>query len=375
MRLILTNSEARKLLSDASLIGRDLFARGASKAAESARPAPEQLARVDDAAPSDEFIGPNGTTHGPNDPAPDVMTDEQADRARGALDTAKQARDLRNDVTQQGRELATDAYKTDGGLNEKLETAQRGATDRAADKSNEIPQEHRERANDVATGIQGDGQQLRSEVEEAPEGEKGQVAKQGLKDRLFGVKEKIPQEHRDRANHQFEKGKSFLQDEFPEERRDQVRSFHASVASFSSCSPIFLQYIYRLKKVLVECQKHQDYQEALTWFLSALETYFSHGRTLANHHANKAGDVVEDPSLQRATSELRTLLERFANGKSVDGIIDAANALNQDAQNDEDLRAWFNDMDSYVRRVGLYDFFADIVRILMLFRLPSIGTS
>lgn len=223
MRLILTNSEARKLLSDASLIGRDLFARGAVKAAENARPTEEQLARVDDAAPSDEWVGPKGTTHGPNDPAPDVLTDEQADRARGAVDTAKQARDAKNDLTQQRNELASDALHTEGGMREKLDTAQRGAVDRAGDRKENIPDEHRERAANVAGGVQGDAQQLRSEVENAPDEEKGEVAKQGLRDRLFGMKDKIPQEHRDRANHQYEKGKDFLKDEFPEERRDQVR--------------------------------------------------------------------------------------------------------------------------------------------------------
>jgi hypothetical protein len=63
----------RKLLSDFSIIGRDLLARGASKAAEglslctmlekqntdpwtAVRPEPERLVRVDDTAPQDQFI-------------------------------------------------------------------------------------------------------------------------------------------------------------------------------------------------------------------------------------------------------------------------------------------------------------------------------
>ena len=59
LTLVLTNSEARKLLSDATIIGRDLFARGAIKAGEKARPSPEQLAAADDAAPPERReIGP-----------------------------------------------------------------------------------------------------------------------------------------------------------------------------------------------------------------------------------------------------------------------------------------------------------------------------
>lgn len=274
MRLILTNSEARKLLSDIQVIGRDLFARGAIKAAESVRPSESAIARVDDAAPADEWMGPKGTRHGPGQPVPEVVSDEQADRARGALDTGRRGLGVKNDVAQQRDESPTDVNV---------------------------------------------------------EGENGEVAKQSLKDRFMGLKEKFPQEHRDRASEQYDRGKQFLRDEFPEERRDQ--------------------YIYRLKKVISECQKHQDYQDAFAWFLSALENYFGYGRTLAEHHANRAGDVAVDPSLRRATSELRILLERFANGRSVEPILDAANQLNTDAQNDEGLRNWFSDLDAYARKV------------------------
>jgi hypothetical protein len=330
MRIILTNSEARKLLSDVQIIGRDLFARGAIKAAESVRPPEDALTYVDDAAPLDEWVGPKGTRHGPKQRAPDVLTDKQTERARGALDTGRQA----YDVAQQHNGLASDVANAED-VDAKADTTKRGFLDRFGSKKEQILDEHRERADHVTEGVRGDARQFREDVERAPEDEKGDVAKQGFKDRFMGLKEKIPQEHRDRAGEQYERGKQFLQEEFPEERRDQ--------------------YIYRLKKVIVECQKHQDYQDALTWFLSALENYFGHGRTLAEHHASKAGDVTDDPSLQRATSELLTLLERFANDTSVQPVLDAANQLNIDAQNDEGLRNWFSDLDTYTRRVRCTD--------------------
>lgn len=241
MRLILTNSEARKLLSDAGLIGRDLFARGAAKAADSVRPDQEQLARVDDAAPSDEFIGANGERAGPNDPAPPVLTEEQKQQGQQALDTARQARDMKNDAKGQGMDLARDVANSD----DMAGTAQRGFQDRANANAERLPDDQRDRAGNVAQGVQGDAQQvcfivslcsssprshsdsihpqLQSEVQNAPDEEKGEVAKQGLKDRLFGIKDKIPQEHRERAHEQKERSKQFLKDEFPEERRDQVR--------------------------------------------------------------------------------------------------------------------------------------------------------
>jgi hypothetical protein len=65
--LILTNSEARKLFSDLSVIGRDLLARSAAKVAESVRPDEERLAVVDETAPHDQFITEQGRAAGPNE--------------------------------------------------------------------------------------------------------------------------------------------------------------------------------------------------------------------------------------------------------------------------------------------------------------------
>lgn len=67
LSLILTNSEARKLLSDFSLIGRDLLSKGAIKAAEAIAPPQEALAHVDETAPSDQFITEGGRAAGPNE--------------------------------------------------------------------------------------------------------------------------------------------------------------------------------------------------------------------------------------------------------------------------------------------------------------------
>jgi len=56
-QLLLTNNEARKLIQDFTLIGRDMFAHGAAKAAERARPDLERMERVDDPAPNTYAVG------------------------------------------------------------------------------------------------------------------------------------------------------------------------------------------------------------------------------------------------------------------------------------------------------------------------------
>ncbi|KIM80519.1 hypothetical protein PILCRDRAFT_822241, partial [Piloderma croceum F 1598] len=77
LSLVLTNSEVRKLLSDISLIGRDLLARGASKSADSLRPDQEALAHIDKTAPQDQFLTEGGRKVGPTEtPVPETKVPE-----------------------------------------------------------------------------------------------------------------------------------------------------------------------------------------------------------------------------------------------------------------------------------------------------------
>jgi hypothetical protein len=60
---------------------------------------------------------------------------------------------------------------------------------------------------------------------------------------------------------------------------------------------------------------------------------------------------VQDGGLKSATSKLRTLLERFANGQRMDIIFDAANTLIDDENKNEELRDQFKSLNSYVRKL------------------------
>jgi len=265
LSLVLTNSEVRKLLSDFALIGRDLLARGAAKAATKLRPDEERLARVDDTAPQDEFVERGDINYG-------------IQKVRERTDaTTSEAKDVKDSHASDIRHISS----KDAPVEEK----KKGFTDKMKD----------------------------------------------IRDDLAG---RIPQEHKDTISDQYDRGRRFLTEEyFPEERRDQ--------------------YIYRCKKVILECQKHEDYQDSLKWLISLIEDYVKHGRTAAKQSKDTATGVTSDSSLKQATTELRTLLERFANGQSFDIIINAVNTLVDDAKADQELSDWFSQVDAYVRRVLL----------------------
>lgn len=103
----------------------------------------------------------------------------------------------------------------------------------------------------------------------------------------------------------------------------------------------------------MELQKHDDYQESVNWLLGFIEDYSKHGRTLATAGKEHGEGVTTDENLKRATRQLRTLLERFANGVSLDFIIDAINDVIDVSKKDTAFSEWFETVDVYVRKVLL----------------------
>lgn len=84
-----------------------------------------------------------------------------------------------------------------------------------------------------------------------------------------------------------------------------------------------------------------------------VEEYVGHGQTIAEHGKDSHSSLNNDPNLKIATVQIRTLLERFANGQSLDVIFSAIDNLIRDAGSDEEFRAWFRSVDAYVRKVLL----------------------
>lgn len=169
-------------------------------------------------------------------------------------------------------------------------------------------------------------------------GEVAEEKKQGVMDKMRqfrnGLSDRVPQDHKDTAQEKLDRAKHFFSEEyFPEERRDQ--------------------FIFRFKKVIMECQKHDGYQESVTWLLGFMRDYAKRGRTLADAGKDHSTNVTKDKNLKRATRELRTLLERFANGMSLDIVLDAIDAIIDDTRRDEGLREWFSAVDAYIRKVLL----------------------
>ncbi|KAH8704121.1 hypothetical protein BGW36DRAFT_287197 [Talaromyces proteolyticus] len=124
--------------------------------------------------------------------------------------------------------------------------------------------------------------------------------------------------------------REFLGKKMPKERRDQV--------------------VWRLKKMIVEIQGHSDYQQAIETLLTLAETYGGHGKTITQQGSTSAKGATRDTNLQQAGTNLRTLIERFANSTSTDDFFDSLNNIYRDADRDPRLKDWFKHADTYIRK-------------------------
>ncbi|KAK4995522.1 hypothetical protein LTR28_000492, partial [Elasticomyces elasticus] len=162
----------------------------------------------------------------------------------------------------------------------------------------------------------------------------GMDAEHGLRQGLSSLRDtasqNVPEETKDKARHQRDRANEYLKNKLPKERREQA--------------------IYRLKKMVVEIQSHQDYQQAIDTLLRLAEQYTGHTKSLAQQTQGTVKGAHSDDSLQRAEGDLKTLIERFANSTSVDDLFDSLNEVYRDADRDPELKGWFRHMNRFIRK-------------------------
>jgi hypothetical protein len=131
-RIVMTNSEARKLLSDFSVIGRDLLSKTAAKAAETMAPSEEALRNVDHPGESNRFETDNGRptdTAGLQVPLPGTSTsaaigpegDTQVINNGSSLgrdEVKERGRDVAGQVASEGRRHAEDIRSSEAPVQE-----------------------------------------------------------------------------------------------------------------------------------------------------------------------------------------------------------------------------------------------------------------
>ncbi|KAK1997981.1 hypothetical protein LX36DRAFT_577298 [Colletotrichum falcatum] len=142
------------------------------------------------------------------------------------------------------------------------------------------------------------------------------------------VDDETKEQARQRKEEYRRRAKEYFNKKMPQERKEQT--------------------IWRLKKMVLECQQHPDYAQAIETLLNLAEEYAGHSRSIAQGGTGTVKDARA--GLAQAESDLKTLIERFANGTSTEDFFESIQQIYRDADNDRELKDWFKAMDRYVRR-------------------------
>ncbi|KAK4632012.1 hypothetical protein CLAFUW4_02947 [Fulvia fulva] len=148
-----------------------------------------------------------------------------------------------------------------------------------------------------------------------------------LKNRLD---QNVDEEKKQQAREYRDRTREYFKGKMPQERREQI--------------------VYRLKKMIVEIQGHQDYQQAIDTLLRLAEQYGGHTKDVAAQSQGAVEGAHSQDSLQTAETDLRKLLERFANSTSFDDLFDSINQIYRDADRDPELKGFFKDTDRFIRK-------------------------
>lgn len=277
--LLITNGQFRKLLSDATILLRDMAGDAATKAASKVNPSDEELAQIDQHAE-------DNTWHD----APDLSKDSLRNKIQSRLPIGKK------DV----QDAAATATQTadPAGSSDPAAVAAKAAQDQQTNGQTGV---------DATSGVKAGGSNLKQKISD-----------------------NTPEERKQQLREYRERTQNYLKNKMPKDRREQV--------------------ILRLKKMVVEIQGHQDYNQAIDTLLRLAEDYTGHSKNLAGQSQDAVKGAHSQDSLHVAEADLRTLLERFANSTSFDDLFDAINQIYRDADKDPELKGWFKDMDKYIRR-------------------------
>ncbi|UKZ96794.1 uncharacterized protein TrAFT101_011570 [Trichoderma asperellum] len=315
--LLITNGQFRKLLQDASILLRDMIGDGAMNAANKIRPSDEQLGQMDEAAP-------DNTWH----EKPDLSKEGFKNQARTLYkgDVKKDAQDV------VAAAALGDAAVTQSGTTPQARAApQAGAAPQvgAAPQAGAVPPVAAAPQIGALPPVGTVPQDRAINTTQLSQNTSADAAKAVVNEKLDQNLDDETQEKAKARNEEYRRrAREYLKKKMPQERRDQV--------------------VFRLKKIVLECQQHPDYMQAVQTLLRLAEEYGRHGRNYGRGSADSAKDVRT--GLSAAEEDLRTLIERFANGTSTEDLWQSISQIYKDADQDQELSDWFKRVDTYIRK-------------------------
>jgi hypothetical protein len=108
----------------------------------------------------------------------------------------------------------------------------------------------------------------------------------------------------------------------------------------------------RLRKAVGQIQSHPEYQESTTTIIEICKDWTKRLSTVSNNVKDKSSKETEQIQIRKqAQGELKTIIETWGQGKSLDPVLSALKDVGRDAKEDEELRNYYKDSLDYVERL------------------------
>ncbi|KAI8393277.1 uncharacterized protein BYT42DRAFT_680 [Radiomyces spectabilis] len=147
--------------------------------------------------------------------------------------------------------------------------------------------------------------------------------------------QELQAEARQRAEEHKQSAKQYAREKFPEEKQEQI--------------------INRLKKTLRDIQSHPEYEDAINTLIRLFKSWGNRAVEVAQNaadHANtQVSDVREDDHWSKVEIEVKTILEDWAQGQSLNPLVENVKQVMQDIKEDEKLRDYIQEWTDYIHRL------------------------
>ncbi|ORY97860.1 hypothetical protein BCR43DRAFT_437417, partial [Syncephalastrum racemosum] len=113
--------------------------------------------------------------------------------------------------------------------------------------------------------------------------------------------------------------------------------------------------IRHLKSILAEVQGKEDYQQAMDTIFRLFDSWSNRlteaGQASQGHAAEATQQVRSDPNWTAAEQEIKTILEDWAQGKSLDPVIRAFHHIAVSIKEDPEVHKRYQEVADYIRRL------------------------
>ncbi|KAG1401413.1 hypothetical protein G6F60_006399 [Rhizopus arrhizus] len=128
----------------------------------------------------------------------------------------------------------------------------------------------------------------------------------------------------DRLNEHKKDAHQTVQEHVPKEKRDEL--------------------LHRLQRVLGQIQQHPDYQRAIETLIRLVKSW-------SNRLSQKTDDMSDRSDDAVSKREFKSLVEAWAQGQSIDPLLNSLQQVMRDARNDPELHDYYGTVMDYVKRM------------------------